>query len=273
MSDADRALVQAIRDELAAIDPVRACDRSAESAGLGSALSTRDPSVARLAVRLGRETVEGVRLLSGRRRTKHVRLHEGDGTVPAWDWERAPEHCRAAWLRGLFLARGSLSLAANRPHLEFVVGPDDAPVLAARLAELGLPAGWRLRRGRGVVTWKSLETIGHFLRLAGAGAALLELESRAVSRALRGTLNRVLNAEAANLERAVAASARQLAAIDALAADGRLAAQPYAVRLVAAARREIPEATLAELAERAGVHRSAVQRALSRLERLADGAG
>jgi DNA-binding MarR family transcriptional regulator len=41
------------------------------------------------------------------------------------------------------------------------------------------------------------------------------------------------------------------------------------VREVAAARRETPEATLTELAERLSIHRSAVQRALDRIERLA----
>ncbi len=46
--------------------------------------------------------------------------------------------------------------------------------------------------------------------------------------------------------------------------------QPYVVRLVADARRETPEASLGELAERLEIHRSAVQRALERLERLAD---
>jgi len=140
---------------------------------------------------------------------------------------------------------------------------------AARLAELGLPAAWRLRRTRGVVTWKSGESVGTFLRRIGAGAALLELEARQVSRALRGELNRVLNAESANLQRAVAAAGRQLEAIDRLEADGRLAAQPRVVRAVAAARRETPEATLADLAARLELHRSAVQRALERLERLA----
>src|SRR6478672_10627136 len=50
---------------------------------------------------------------------------------------------RGAWLRGRFLARGSLSLAGGRTHLEFVVPPDEAPVLAARLAEFGLPVSWR----------------------------------------------------------------------------------------------------------------------------------
>ena len=112
-------------------------------------------------------------------------------------------------------------------------------VRAARRARAaGRPGA--LRRGRGVVTWKSVETVGTFLRLVGGGSSLLELEARQVSRSVRGDLNRVLNAESANLERAVAAAARQLEAIDALEADGRLAEQPYVVRLVADARREEP---------------------------------
>jgi DNA-binding protein WhiA len=194
------------------------------------------------------------------------------GPAPAngFDWSSAPDHCRTAWFRGRFLARGSLSIAAGRTHLEFVVAPDEAPVLAERLGQVGLPAGWRIRRGRGVVTWKSTEAIGTFLRRIGAGGALLELEARQVSRALRGELNRVLNAESANLQRAVVAAGRQLEAIDTLEADGRLSAQPYVVRLVAEGRRETPEATLGELATRLGLHRSAVQRALERIERLAE---
>ena len=142
-------------------------------------------------------------------------------------------------------------------------------MLARRLAEMDLPASWRLRRGLGVVTWKSAESIASFLGRIGASASLLELEARSVARSLRGDLNRVINAESANLQRSVAASGRQLAAIDALEADGRLAEQPRIVRAVAEARRETPEASLSEMAARLELHRSAVQRALDRLERLA----
>ena len=291
MSQADRDLVQAIRSELAAIDPSRPCDRTAESLGLGNALATREAAVARLAVRLGRETTEAGRLLVGRRRAKHVRMRDivpgempgetpGDlapGATPAFDWAGAPEHCRLAYLRGRFLSRGSLSLASSRSHLEFVVPPDEAPILASWLAEEELPASWRIRRGRGVVTWKSAESVSLFLRRIGAGASLLELEARQVSRALRGDINRVINAESANLQRAVTAAGRQLAAIAELEADGRLGEQPYLVRVVAEARRKTPEATLGELAERLAVHRSSVQRALERIEQLAlhgdDGVG
>ena len=252
MTSSERDLVTALRNELAGIDPARPCDRIAEAAGLGADVPSREPAVTRLAHRLRRAA------------------DAEPEAIAAFDWEAAPEHCRTAWLRGRFLARGSLSLAGGRTHLEFVVPPDDAPALAARLDQIGLPGSWRLRRGRGVVTWKSAESVGTFLRRIGAAGALLELEARQVSRALRGELNRVLNAESANLQRAVAAAGRQLDAIDQLDADGRLAKQPYGVRLVADARRETPEATLSELAERLELHRSAVQRALERIERLAE---
>ena len=252
MTRSERDLVTALRNELAAVDPARACDRLAEAAGLGDEVGAREPAVARLAVRL-RRAREGT-----------------PGAGAPFDWGTAAEHCRTAWLRGRFLARGSLSLAGGRTHLEFVVAPDDAPILAARMREVGLPASWRVRRARGVVTWKSSEAVGTFLRRIGAAGALLELEARQVSRALRGELNRVLNAESANLQRAVAAAGRQLDAIAVLDADGRLPRQPYVVRLIADARRETPEATLTELAERLELHRSAVQRALERIERLAE---
>jgi DNA-binding transcriptional regulator WhiA len=259
MSGSDRDLVAALRAELAAVDPSRACDRRAEIAGLGSPVHAREPAVARLIIRLGGHA----RGTAGASRRSFV-LPDAD-----LDWATAPEHCRLAWLRGRFLARGSLSLSSGRAHLEFTVPPDEAPALAARLGDMDLPAAWRLRRGLGVVTWKSAETIAEFLGRIGGNAALLEFEARSVARTLRGELNRVLNAESANLQRSVAAAGRQLAAIDTLEADGRLQVQPYTVRRVAEARRDTPEASLSEIAVRLELHRSAVQRAFDRVERLA----
>ena len=246
MAGSDRDLVAALRAELAAVDPSRPCDRIAEIAGLGPHPVTREGTVARLIIRLGGH--------AGPTRRSFV--------LPPveFSWASAADHCRFAWLRGRFLARA---------HLEFVVPADEAPELARRLAQMDLPASWRLRRGLGVVTWKSAESIASFLGRIGASASLLELEARSVARSLRGDLNRVINAESANLHRSVAASGRQLAAIDALEADGRLAEQPRIVRAVAEARRETPEASLSEMAARLELHRSAVQRALDRLERLA----
>jgi len=268
VTTAERDLADALRAELAAIVPPRRCCRIAEAAGLAGTFAPRRRAIARVALRLGRGRVPGQTAPTGA--TAAGTTAEAAGPVPAtFDWARSAEHCRVAYLRGRFLAHGSLSLASGRTHLEFVLPVEEARELCERLRQFDMGASWRVRRGRGVVTWKSVETVGTFLRLVGGGAALLELEARQVSRSVRGDLNRVINAESANLQRAVAAAARHLEAIDALEADGRLAEQPYVVRLVADARREEPEATFSELAERLGLHRSAVQRALDRIERLA----
>jgi DNA-binding protein WhiA len=246
----DQDLASALRAELAAVEPARSCCRTAERAGLGQAASgrARTPWVARLA----------------------VRLEEGpDASAAGFDWRTAPEHCRLAYLRGRFLAQGSLSISPGRTHLEFVVPAQDAPVLAAQLGEIGLPAGWRIRRGRGVVTWKGADPVLTFLRRAGGTASVLELEARLVTRALRGHLNRVINAETANLERSVVTASRQLAAIEALEASGRMAALPQTARALARLRREAPEQTFSELAARLGVSRSVVQRSFEQLETAA----
>ena len=256
MTAADRAIVSALRAELAAVDPTRACDRDAERLGLEAAGRRWNAVVERLELRLDRRADSGP-------------AGGVAGASRVFDWDGSADHCRLAWLRGRFLGRGSLSLANGRTHLELVVEPAEAPLLVARLAAVGLPASWRIRRSRGVVTAKGSEAVASFLRRIGGGPSVLELEARQVSRSLRGELNRVLNAESANLGRSVAAAGRQLAAIDALDAQGRLAREPAWVRTVAAARRETPEATLGDLAGRLAIHRSAVQRALDRIERLA----
>ncbi len=254
MTTTDRELVVSIRTELAAIEPARPCDRAAELAGLGQ-MQPRGAVLARLVARLRR----GV----------------GDAPVDMSDaaWARAQDHCRIAWLRGTFLAVGSLSVANGRTHLEFTLQSPAAESLAERLGQMGLPASLRERRGRGVVTWKSADTVGRFLRLAGSSAAVLELEARSVSRSLRGELNRVVNAEAANLSRSVMASGRQLAAIEDLEAHGLLVEQPIVVRTVARARRDAPDASLSDLAVRTGLDRSAVQRALDRIARISAQSG
>jgi len=276
MTTTERDLVESLRAELAAVEPPRRCCRAAELAGLVGAFEPRRRTVTRVALRLSRSRAgeaadEGADVPAADApgsRASAARAPVSAKRAP-FDWDRAAEHCRMAYLRGRFLAHGSLSLASGRTHLEFVLPAEEARQLCDQLAGFEMPATWRLRRGHGVVTWKSVETVVTFLKLVGGGSSILELEARQVSRSVRGDLNRVINAESANLQRAVAASARQLEAIGALESDGRLGEQPYGVRLVADARREEPEATLTELAERLGLHRSAVQRALDRMERLA----
>ena len=244
----EQDLVSALWAELAAIEPARRCDRLAEIAGLGmEALGrARTPSIGRLAVRLHDSAA-------------------GEG----FDWDTAALHCRLAYLRGLLLAHGSLSITATGTHLELVLAADEAARVSERVAQLGFPAGRRLRRGRGVLTWKDSESIIGLLRRLGSTSAALELETRLLSRSLRGHMNRVVNAESANLRRAVEAAHRQLAHIEALERGGGLRRLSRRTKRVVDARRRAPEATFTEIAATLGISRGQVQRAFYELESLA----
>ena len=248
MSAAPSDLATALRAELAAIEPARRCCRAAERAGLGAAAlgRARTPLLGRLAVRLDDAA--------------------GEGT---FEWATAPEHDRIAWLRGALLAHGSLSVTLTGTHLELIVDPADLEPLSAWLAANGYVAGARLRRGRGVLTLKSAESILGLLRRLGASGVTLEMESRLISRAVTGQLNRVVNAENANLRRAVAAARRQLADIESLERQGALRRLPRHVRLIARARRRAPEATFSQLAADLDLSRGQVQRAFGVIESAA----
>ena len=118
------------------------------------------------------------------------------------------------------------------------------------------PPGLMLRAG---------DEIASFLRHAGAGETLLRFETRRVSREMRGRTNASVNADSANLSRAVAAARDQIDSIRALAASGRLAKLPAEVRAAASARLRAPEATLAELAARLDTTKWVVRQRLRRV--------
>lgn len=242
-------LLAALRAELAAIEPLLPCCRSALRSGLGAAAEgrARSPVVARLAVRLE------------------------DAPATPFVWAGARRHCREAWLRGRFLAAGSLSMGDAGLHLELSDEPAAAEPLAAALTGMGLAPSWRVRRGRGVVTLKRIDDVITLLRWMGASATVLDLEARLVTRQLQGHLNRVINAEGANLRRSVRAAHRQAEAVRMLRDDGRLAELAPHDREVGGARLEAPDASLTELAAVTGLGRSRVQRSLERIVALAEG--
>jgi hypothetical protein len=173
--------------------------------------------------------------------------------------------CRRAYLRGIFLAGGSLSAGHSGYLLE--IRPPRGEALRARrlLAGAGLAPRSRTRRGRAVHMLRDADTIAAFLRLAGATETLLRFEARRVSREVRGRTNAAVNAEAANLARTVAAARAQTEAIREAIDAGRLATLPAPVRAAAAARLRAPEASLSELAVRLRTTKWIVRQRLRRI--------
>lgn len=255
-------LVASIRHELAAIRPARTCCIQAQLAALADSGRRVDVSLARAVHELSTELEQrgAARGWEGSPRSQAERC------VAELAHGRSAAHCRLALLRGRILARGSLSLASGRVHLEINVSSKEATDLV-RLTEREQVGGHRReRRGKGLLVWKGRELLIDLLRRLGATAAVAELEARGVGREVRGSLNRSVNAETANLSRAVRAGIRQArACVTALEEDLLQAGGMHA--RVARYRSAAPEATLSELAAELDLARSTVQRALAEIER------
>lgn len=280
-----------VKGELARIVPARLCCRRAELAGLLSAdrtvgeVSTFDYGTARIAVQLAASigmpisrphpAARRARAQSDRARGRHHLVIGLDrAMISAWSWASSPACDRRSFLRGLLLGSGSVSLAASGPHVEFVFrSRQPAEVLIQRLAESGVRASLASRRSRWVTYLKGREEVATLLRLTGANRGLLDFETARVGSEVRNRLNRLLNAEEANLARTVRAADRQLRAIRNLDATGRLQRLPEGLRATAAQRRLQPDADLDTLASALGVSRSAANHRLRRLVELANDDG
>jgi len=144
-----------------------------------------------------------------------------------------------------------------------------ADTLQSLLAAMGVRGLRTARRGHHVVYLKGLDEIVSLLGLVGANRGVLELETQRVGSDVRARVNRLINAEGANLARTVHAADRQLLAIDRLERDGSLTRLAPSLRETAAQRRRMPDADLDTLAGTLGVSRSAVNHRLRRLVELA----
>jgi hypothetical protein len=271
-----------VRGELARIQPARACCRRAELIGLlhgngGDQLRTLDHATARTAVHLATSLgvgVEAPRSVApergrGSRGRHHLAVRIDRAALGAWHADAAPACDRRSFLRGALLGSGSISFAPSGPHVEFVQrSPDAAQTLRQLLAAMGVRANLALRRGQHVVYLKGQEEIVALLGLMGANRGVLELETQRVGADVRSRLNRLLNAEEANLARTVRAADRQLGAIDLLEREGTLGRLAPSLRETAATRRRMPDADLDTLASALGVSRSAVNHRLRRLVEL-----
>ena len=160
------------------------------------------------------------------------------------------ECCRAAFLRGVFFAGGSITDPAKRYHLELTTSHMQVSrELDVLLRECGYPPKSVSRNGSFVTYFKQSDQIEDFLTLIGAPVAAMNVMTAKMEKDLRNSVNRRLNCDSANLDKAVGAAQEQLEAIRKLEAAGLLEKQPEKLRQTASLRAANPELTLSELAE------------------------
>lgn len=179
---------------------------------------------------------------------------------------------RVMEVRAAFLACGSVSAGAQGYHLEFVLHDES---LAARLAwmlrALGPQPKMMLRKGRHVLYYKDFEAIVELLTIVGAHGAVLRLEDVRALKETKNRIHRLVNTEAANLERTAAAAAAQRDTIEFLASAYGMHNLSPALREIAQLRLAYPDESLMELGKRCNppIAKPTVNSRLSALARLA----
>ena len=180
---------------------------------------------------------------------------------------------RKSYLRGAFMACGSISDPNKEYHLDFTLEHEQ---LANDIRKLigtfyDLEGKITRRRKKYVVYMKKSEYISDMLALIGADSAVLALENTRIQKDVVKRTVRLANCDSANTDRTVDAAGKQIAAIQKLKESGMLGALSDKLIEVAELRLEHPDASLAELGEmmdpplkKAGIN--------SRLQRIVEAA-
>lgn len=158
--------------------------------------------------------------------------------------------CRVSFLRGAFLAGGSVTDPEKRYHMEFVTSHYKVSrEMEALMMDMGFASRETARGGNFVTYFKQSEYIEDLLTLLGAPVAAMDIMSAKVEKNLRNEMNRRVNCDTANVGKAVDAAQEQIFAIRTLEESGKLENLPQKLQETAAMRIRFPEMTLSQLAE------------------------
>ncbi len=181
--------------------------------------------------------------------------------------------CKAAFLKGAFLAGGSITDPSKSYHLELVTTHYNVSrETFSILLELGFSPKDAVRGGNYVTYFKQSESIEDFFTLIGAPVSAMDIMSAKVEKSMRNSINRKVNCDSANADKIVSAAQEQLDAIKRIEQTVGLDELPDKLREVALLRIANPEASLSDLAMLAmpSVSKSCISHRLRKLMKLAE---
>lgn len=183
--------------------------------------------------------------------------------------------CKRAYLRGAFLARGSINNPETSSyHLEiFNFDETHSQELLELVNYFGLNAREIKRRNGYIVYLKEAEKITELLNIIGAHNALFKFEDVRIVRDMRNSVNRLVNCETANMNKTISASVKQVENIKFIKEQLGLDSLPDRLKELAETRLEHPEVSLKEIGELvpgATLSKSGVNHRFKRIEKLAD---
>lgn len=160
------------------------------------------------------------------------------------------ECCRASFLRGAFLAGGSVTDPVKGYHIELTTTHNSVAAETYILMEdvLGFYPKTALRSGAHVLYIKQSDMISDFLTYLSAPVAAMGIIEARLEKELTNKVNRRCNCDEANTSKVVEAAQEQLAALRVLQERGLIESLPKKLLQAAKARQDNPEASLTELA-------------------------
>lgn len=157
--------------------------------------------------------------------------------------------CKAAFVRGAFLAGGSVNDPENSYHLELATSHYSVSREAySVLLDMGFSPKEAERKGNHLLYFKKSEAIEDFLTTIGASNSAIRVMEAKVDKSMNNTINRRVNCDTANADKVVSAAQEQLEAIKRIEADYGLDILPEKLQEAALLRIANPEASLADLA-------------------------
>ena len=158
--------------------------------------------------------------------------------------------CRRAFIRGAFLAAGSISDPEKFYHMEIVcTSSEKAKQLQSIIITFKVDAKIVVRKKYYVVYIKEGSQIVEMLGIMEANNAFMELENIRIIKEMRNSVNRQVNCETANINKTVSAAVKQLSDITYIRDTVGFDYLPDTLADIARERLERPDATLKELGE------------------------
>lgn len=157
--------------------------------------------------------------------------------------------CKVSFLRGAFLAGGSVTAPDKRFHLELVTSHYNVSrECYSLLLELNFSPRESTRGGNSILYFKQADAISDLLTTVGASNKGMEVISAKIEKSMSNTVNRKLNCDFANADKVVMAAQEQLSAIKKVDKALGLTELPDGLQQAAFLRIANPEASLADLA-------------------------
>lgn len=203
---------------------------------------------------------------------KALKLVNKDGSIYVDHMLVERACCKQAFMRGAFLACGSLTDPNKGYHLELVCENEQgAELIMYIMGELQLFPKRVTRKKYEVVYLKDGGAIVDFLNIIGAHNALMDMENVRILKDMRNSVNRRVNCETANINKTVSAAVKQIEDIRYIEETKGLKYLPEGLRKVAELRVDEPEMSLREIGEMLNppVGKSGVNHRLRKISEIA----